>query len=111
MRKGTLTRRRAISEDFGGQTVLRAGAAEKTKGQTMMALLAEMTGNLHVGLACAGAALGVGLIGMGASEAVGRNPGAATKILVQAILSTAFAEGIVFFALFLATKGTHFTVQ
>jgi len=50
----------------------------------------------------------VGLIGMKASEAVGRNPGAATKILVQAILSTAFAEGIVFFAIFLAKKGVHF---
>ena len=37
-----------------------------------------------------------------ASEAVGRNPGAATPILVQAILSTAFAEGIVFFAIYLA---------
>ena len=60
-----------------------------------------MTGNLHVGLAALGAALGVGLIGMGASAAVGRNPGAATKILVQAILSTAFAEGIVFFAIYL----------
>jgi len=74
----------------------------------MTPLLAEMTGNIHVGLACLGAALGVGLIGMKASEAVGRNPGAATKILVQAILSTAFAEGIVFFALFLASKGTHY---
>ena len=64
-------------------------------------ILAEMTGNIHVGLAALGAALGVGLIGMKASEAVGRNPGAATQILVQAILSTAFAEGIVFFAIFL----------
>jgi F-type H+-transporting ATPase subunit c len=64
-------------------------------------ILAEMTGSIHVGLAALGAALGVGLIGMNASEAVGRNPGAATKILVQAILSTAFAEGIVFFAIFL----------
>ena len=61
-----------------------------------------MTGNIHIGFACLGAALGVGLIGMKASEAVGRNPGAATKILVQAILSTAFAEGIVFFAIYLA---------
>ena len=67
-----------------------------------------MTGNIHIGLACLGAALGVGLIGMKASEAVGRNPGAATKILVQAILAIAFAEGIVFFALFLASKGTHY---
>jgi F-type H+-transporting ATPase subunit c len=62
---------------------------------------AGLGGNLHVGLAALGAALGVGFIGAKASEAVGRNPGAATPILVQAILSTAFAEGIVFFAIFL----------
>ena len=60
-----------------------------------------VTGNLHVGLAALGAALGVGFIGMKASEAVGRNPGAATPILVQSILAIAFAEAIVFYALFL----------
>jgi F-type H+-transporting ATPase subunit c len=65
-------------------------------------MLAQLTGNLHIAFAAAGAAIGVGMIGMKASEAVGRNPGAATQILVQAILSTAFAEGIVFFAIFLA---------
>ncbi len=58
-------------------------------------------GNIHVGLAALGGALGVGLIGMKASEAVGRNPGASTKILVQSILAIAFAEAIVFYALFL----------
>lgn len=58
-------------------------------------------GNAHVGLAAMGAAIGVGLIGMAASSAVGRNPGAATKILVQSILAIAFAEAIVFYALFL----------
>ena len=82
-----------------------AGAADhKTKelDNMLMPMLAEVTGNIHVAAAAAGAAIGVGLIGMRASEAVGRNPGAATKILVQAILSTAFAEGIVFFAIFLA---------
>jgi F-type H+-transporting ATPase subunit c len=61
-----------------------------------------MDGNIHIGLAALGAALGVGFIGAKASEAVGRNPGAATAILVQAILAIAFAEGIVFFAIFLA---------
>jgi len=64
-------------------------------------LAAELSGNLTVGLAALGAALGVGLIGMRASEAVGRNPGASTKIMVQAILAIAFAEAIVFYALFL----------
>ena len=68
---------------------------------TLMPLMAEMSGSLHVGLAALGASLGVGFIGMKASEAVGRNPGAATKILVQAILAIAFAEAIVFYALFL----------
>ncbi len=61
----------------------------------------HMSGSLHVGLAALGAAFGVGLIGMKAAEAVGRNPGAATKILVQSILAIAFAEAIVFYALFL----------
>jgi len=58
-------------------------------------------GNIHVGLAALGAAVGVGLIGTAASSAVGRNPGASTKILVQSILSIAFAEAIVFYTLFL----------
>lgn len=69
---------------------------------SMLSTLAEISGNLHVGLAAIGSAISVGIIGMKAAEAVGRNPGAATPILVQAILSTAFAEGIVFFAIFLA---------
>jgi F-type H+-transporting ATPase subunit c len=60
-----------------------------------------MSGSLHVGLAALGAAISVGLIGMSASEAVGRNPVASTKILVQSILAIAFAEAIVFYVLFL----------
>ena len=72
---------------------------------SLMPMLAELNGNVHVGLAAMGAALGVGFIGMKASEAVGRNPGAATKILVQSILAIAFAEAIVFYALFLVKSG------
>src|SRR4051812_15442169 len=67
----------------------------------LLPILAEIAGSIHVGLAALGAAVGVGLIGMGASSAVGRNPGAATPILVQAILAIAFTEAIVFYALFL----------
>ena len=66
-----------------------------------MSLFAETSGNLHVGLAAIGAALAIGLIGAKASDAVGRNPGASTKILVQSILAIAFAEAIVFYVLFL----------
>ena len=68
----------------------------------LMPMLAEgLAGNFHVGMAALGAAIGVGFIGMKASEAVGRNPGASTKILVQAILAIAFAEAIVFYAIIL----------
>src|SRR6187200_1407046 len=97
-------RRRTI-DNFGGLTVFNRGNRWSNERNSMMPLLAEMSGNIHVGLAALGAAIGVGFIGMKASEAVGRNPGAATKILVQAILSTAFAEGIVFFAIFLVPNG------
>ena len=57
--------------------------------------------NMYIGLAAVGAALAVGMIGMRACEAVGRNPEASTKILVQSILAIAFAEAIVFYILFL----------
>jgi F-type H+-transporting ATPase subunit c len=60
-----------------------------------------MNGSVHVGLAALGAAIAVGLIGYGAAMAVGRNPGASGKVMIQSILSIAFAEAIVFYALFL----------
>lgn len=68
----------------------------------MITIMSTITGNVHVGLACLGAAIGVGFIGMKAAEAVGRNPGASTKILVQSILAIAFAEAVAFYAIFLA---------
>jgi F-type H+-transporting ATPase subunit c len=89
---------------FGDLPVFNRGTRRKINEREIemsLPLLAETTGNLHVGLAALGAAVGVGLIGMKASDAVGRNPGASTKILVQSILSIAFAEAIVFYALFL----------
>ena len=68
---------------------------------TLMPMLAELSGNMHVGLAALGAALGVGFIGMKASEAVGRNPGAFGKIITIGLIGMAFAEAFVFYALFL----------
>jgi F-type H+-transporting ATPase subunit c len=64
-------------------------------------LLAEMSGSIHEGLAAMGCGIGVGLTGLGATLAVGRNPGAATPVLVQAILVIALTEAIVFYTLFL----------
>lgn len=67
-------------------------------------MLAEISGSLHVGLAAIGSAIGVGIIGMKAAEAVGRNPGASGQVLTQAIISSALAEGIIFFAIFLVKE-------
>lgn len=64
--------------------------------------LAEISGSLHVGLAAIGSAIGVGLIGARAAEATGRNPGAAGAIRNVAIIFAALAEGIIFFAIYLA---------
>jgi F-type H+-transporting ATPase subunit c len=78
-----------------------AGKTPQRNKPMILPLLAEIGGSIHVGLAALGSAIGVGLIGMGAASAVGRNPGASTPILVQAILAIAFTEAIVFYALFL----------
>ena len=64
-------------------------------------LLAEMTGNIHIGLGAVGSALGVGLIGMKVAEATGRNPGAKFSILINAIIFAALAEAIIFLSIIL----------
>ncbi len=65
-------------------------------------VLAAIEGKLHVGLAAVGSGIGIGLLGMKAAEATGRNPGAAGNVLTISIILAALIEGIVFFAIFLA---------
>ena len=79
-----------------------AATATKTHPPYMNILLAEITGNIGSAFGLLGAAIGVGMIGNKAAEAVGRNPGASGKILVQAIIGMALAEGLGILALFLA---------
>lgn len=70
----------------------------------MFEVLAEISGSMNqlkAGLGCLGAAIGVGLTAMKASEAVGRNPDASGKILTQSIIGMALAEAVAFYALFL----------
>jgi F-type H+-transporting ATPase subunit c len=64
-------------------------------------LLAEaaVSGNLTLAIAGAGAAIGIGLIGMKAVEAVGRNPGASGKVMTLSIIGMALAEAIAIYAL------------
>jgi F-type H+-transporting ATPase subunit c len=50
-------------------------------------------------------ALAIGIIGAKAVEAIGRNPGAAGKILPAMLMGMAFAEAIVIYALVLTFVG------
>ena len=63
--------------------------------------MGNMSGSIHGGLGCLGAALGVGFVGAKAVDVVGRNPGAFGKIMVLGILGMALAEAVAFYSLFL----------
>jgi F-type H+-transporting ATPase subunit c len=54
---------------------------------------------LVVGLGVFGPAIGIGIIGNAAVNAIGRNPDAENKIRSSAILFIAFAEALAIFAL------------
>jgi F-type H+-transporting ATPase subunit c len=85
--------------------VLRVRTTEIQKHRNtihMLNIIAEIQGNIASAFGLLGAAIGVGLIGQKAAEAVGRNPAASGKILVQAIIGMALAEGLGILALFLA---------
>jgi F-type H+-transporting ATPase subunit c len=57
---------------------------------------------IAIGLGAIGPAIGIGMIGSKAMEAIGRNPEAASKILVPMLLAAAFAEAIAIYALVIA---------
>ncbi len=57
---------------------------------------------LAIGIGSIGPAIGIGLIGSKAMEAIGRNPEAASKILVPMLLVAAFAEAVAIYALIIA---------
>ena len=57
---------------------------------------------IAIGLGALGPGLGIGFIGAKAMEAIGRNPEAASKILVPMLLACAFAEAIAIYALVIA---------
>lgn len=67
----------------------------------IIAAFTTEAGELQGAVGCFAAALGVALVGMKAVDAVGRNPGASGKVLVQSIIGMALAEAVAFYALFL----------
>ncbi len=62
----------------------------------------SVSGGLIIAIGGLGPALGVGLIGAKAMEAIGRNPEASGRILPAMILGMAFAEAIAIYSLILA---------
>ena len=57
---------------------------------------------LAVGLGTLGPAIGIGIIGFGAMQAIGRNPEARGSIMSSMILAIAFAEAVAIYALIVA---------
>ena len=57
---------------------------------------------LTIALGAVFPALAIGLIGLKAMEAIGRNPDAAEKIMPPMLLGMAFAEAIAIYALVIA---------
>jgi len=65
----------------------------------------SVSGGLIVAIGGMFPALAIGLIGMKAMEAIGRNPEASSKIMPAMLLAMAFAEAIAIYALILAFTG------
>ena len=57
---------------------------------------------LAIGLGAIGPAIGIGMIGSKAVEALGRNPEAESSITTNMILAIAFAEAVAIYALVVA---------
>lgn len=57
---------------------------------------------LTIAIGAFGPAIAIGLIGLKAMEAIGRNPEASNKILPPMLLGMAFAEAIAIYALVIA---------
>ncbi|MEE8413241.1 MAG: ATP synthase F0 subunit C [Dehalococcoidales bacterium] len=61
-----------------------------------------LAAGLAIGLGAIGPGIGVGLIGLGALQAIGRNPEARGPIMTNMILAIAFAEAVAIYALVIA---------
>ncbi len=61
-----------------------------------------LAAGLAMGLGAIGPGIGIGILGYGAMQALGRNPEARGPILTNMILAIAFAEAIAIYALIVA---------
>jgi F-type H+-transporting ATPase subunit c len=66
------------------------------------AAMIQLAKGATIALGVVAPALSIGWIGSKAMEAIGRNPEAASKILVPMLLASAFAEAIAIYVLVIA---------
>ena len=64
--------------------------------------VSKIAAAIAIAIGAIGPAIAIALIGSKGSEAIGRNPEAASKIQTSMILSIAFAEAIAIYALVVA---------
>jgi len=65
-------------------------------------LIKLLAAGLCMGLGAIGPGIGIGILGLGAMNALGRNPEARGPIMTNMILAIAFAEAIAIYALVVA---------
>ncbi|OEG69353.1 hypothetical protein ATZ36_10055 [Candidatus Endomicrobiellum trichonymphae] len=65
-------------------------------------MIFTLAGGIIIAIGGLGPALGIGLIGAKAVEAIGRNPEASGKIMVNMLIAMAFAEAIAIYSLIFA---------
>jgi F-type H+-transporting ATPase subunit c len=61
-----------------------------------------LTGGIIIAIGGIGPGIGIGLIGAKAVEAIGRNPEASGKVVVNMLIAMAFAEAIAIYSLIFA---------
>jgi len=65
-------------------------------------IMRMLAAGLTMGLGAIGPGIGIGILGYGAMQALGRNPEAKGPIMTNMILAIAFAEAIAIYALIVA---------
>jgi F-type H+-transporting ATPase subunit c len=65
-------------------------------------MIFTLAGGIIIAIGGLGPALGIGFIGAKAVEAIGRNPEASGKIMVNMLIAMAFAEAIAIYSLIFA---------
>ena len=65
-------------------------------------IMRMLAAGLAMGLGAIGSGIGIGMLGYGAMQAIGRNPEAKGAITTNMILAIAFAEAIGIYALIVA---------